>query len=266
MNIRYLLLVCLLFLGVCSFAQIEQDITDISDGKIISQYDDSPNRESVENLIDNNLASKFLSFHSSTWVMFYLPKAYILSKYTLTSGNDAPERDPKNWVLEGSHNGVTFYLIDEQKGQDFLGRNTKRNFSIAESEAYSYFRLTMENHSGSILQLSELELFGTEGEPFTELLVDFSINSYQFTNQSVSFTNASLNASKINWTFDGGQPANSAEDNPEVIYPTPGNYEVKLTVENGKETKTKIETITVKDINDWSSFKFPTVDLGLVNK
>ncbi len=86
-----------------------------------------------------------------------------------------------------------------------------------------------------------------------------------FTNQSVSFTNASLNASKISWTFDGGLPASSAEDNPEVIYTTPRDYEVKLTVENGKETKTKIETITLKDINDWSAFSYPTVDLKCAN-
>jgi len=38
------------------------------------------------------------------------------------------------------------------------------------------------------------------------------------------------------WTFEGGTPKMSAEQNPTVVYKTPGNYEVKLVVSNVDNT------------------------------
>lgn len=50
---------------------------------------------------------------------------------------------------------------------------------------------------------------------------------------SIQFTNTSEGSiSSYNWTFDGGIPATSTEINPEVIYNTPGTYDVQLTVAN----------------------------------
>ncbi|MFA8449600.1 MAG: T9SS type A sorting domain-containing protein [Bacteroidales bacterium] len=39
----------------------------------------------------------------------------------------------------------------------------------------------------------------------------------------------------IKWEFEGGEPATSIEDHPEVTYKEPGKYKVKLTVYNGDE-------------------------------
>ncbi|WP_328564963.1 hypothetical protein [Streptomyces coelicoflavus] len=33
--------------------------------------------------------------------------AAVLDHYTLTSANDAPDRDPRDWVLRGSDDGTT---------------------------------------------------------------------------------------------------------------------------------------------------------------
>ncbi len=51
-----------------------------------------------------------------------------------------------------------------------------------------------------------------------------------------------------NWTFEGGEPANSTEQNPVVVYNTPGVYDVKLTVANetSEHSQTKSELITVE--------------------
>lgn len=68
----------------------------------------------------------------------------------------------------------------------------------------------------------------------------------QFNNQS------SENAATYNWSFPGGTPASSTEENPSVTYQSAGNYTVTLTVSNAAGTNTYTETnfITVNTTPD----------------
>lgn len=49
------------------------------------------------------------------------------------------------------------------------------------------------------------------------------------------------------WEFEGGTPATSTEQNPSVVYNTPGTYKVKLTASNtyGSDVEEKLAYITV---------------------
>ena len=51
------------------------------------------------------------------------------------------------------------------------------------------------------------------------------------------------------WTFQGGTPATSTSSNPSVMWATPGNYSVSLTVTNanGSNAKTKLSYVTVSN-------------------
>jgi PKD repeat protein len=52
--------------------------------------------------------------------------------------------------------------------------------------------------------------------------------------ETIVFTDQSAGAvTSWNWTFEGGTPATSTEQNPEVLYDTPGAYDVELTVSDG---------------------------------
>jgi PKD repeat protein len=62
---------------------------------------------------------------------------------------------------------------------------------------------------------------------------------------TVNFTDESYNADAWEWTFDGGDPATSTEQNPSVVYYTAGNYNVTLTVTNTNSGST--DTYTVSD-------------------
>jgi PKD repeat protein len=74
----------------------------------------------------------------------------------------------------------------------------------------------------------------------------------------VQFTDISENSPySWQWTFEGGSPSSSDEQNPEVIYTTPGVYNVTLQVENeeGIDILTKTQYITVNDV-PLTSFSF----------
>ena len=248
-------------------AQTEFKFTDNPEGVLSSQYDDSPSGEDINNLIDNDLNSKYLTFHSSAWIVFEVKNPFILNKYIISSANDAPERDPLNWTLEGSFNGLSYHCIDIREGQDFVNRGQKKEFLIEDNvESYTFYRLSMTNNSGNILQLAEIEMYGVTGESFNELLVDFSTGSYHVTNRPISFINGSLNATSYQWAFEGASPKGSTDISPQVTYTNPGEYEVSLTAFDDVSTKTKTEIISIKDINDWSEFIYPEVQLECTNE
>ncbi len=68
--------------------------------------------------------------------------------------------------------------------------------------------------------------------------------------ESVQFTDLSSNATGWSWTFNGGSPASSTAQHPNVTYNEPGVYTVELTVTNadGSDTETKVDYITVIDV------------------
>ena len=69
-----------------------------------------------------------------------------------------------------------------------------------------------------------------------------------FENQSVTFSNNSVNANTWVWTFEGGNPSSYEGQNPpEIYYESVGEYDVSLTVTNNsvEETLTKENYVTV---------------------
>ncbi|MFT5648485.1 MAG: PKD repeat protein [Aureispira sp.] len=67
---------------------------------------------------------------------------------------------------------------------------------------------------------------------------------------SIDFIDLStINPSSWAWSFSGGTPTASNQQNPTIIYKTPGTYDVSLTVSNtdGSDTKTIAGHIVVND-------------------
>lgn len=74
------------------------------------------------------------------------------------------------------------------------------------------------------------------------LLADFTSDvTITCSGSVVDYTDLSLGTGIISWdwTFDGGTPATSTDQNPSVTYDTPGVYFVELTVEDAAGTSTK---------------------------
>jgi len=69
---------------------------------------------------------------------------------------------------------------------------------------------------------------------------------------SVDFTDHSfgLNISSWSWTFEGGTPSTSTDQNPTVLYNTGGTFDVTLTItdDNGTDSVTYYDYITVLEI------------------
>lgn len=66
----------------------------------------------------------------------------------------------------------------------------------------------------------------------------------------VNFTDLSTSATSWLWTFEGGTPGTSTDQNPTITYNSVGEYDVTLEVSDGTSTSTMLEAdmITVTDI------------------
>ena len=134
------------------------------DKEVEVQYNDSPQGEGADNLFDNVVLSKFLTYNSSVWIDFKLKEneKYRLNKYCILSANDAPQRDPKEITLKGSNDGLNWDVIDHQSNVQFSKRFETIDFSVYSKKAYSQFKIELSNHQGDILQVADILLFGSK--------------------------------------------------------------------------------------------------------
>ena len=96
-------------------------------GGTVSDKNNTTGGEGIEKLVDGNLESKYLTGSRTTWAMFKTNNPSLVSRYSLTSGNDAPGRDPKNWTLQGSNDGNNWTVIDSRENIKFqIGRASCR--------------------------------------------------------------------------------------------------------------------------------------------
>ena len=98
--------------------------------------------------------------------------AKVIRQYALTSANDFPQRDPKNWRLQGSNDGGNTWLdLDVRKGESFLERHQRRVFTVTNSGAFATYRLLIDcvrdPASADAVQLADIELMGESNEDFS---------------------------------------------------------------------------------------------------
>ena len=67
--------------------------------------------------------------------------ARVLTGYALTSANDRPGADPRNWRLLGSNDdGKSWNLLDERRDELFAGRFERRVFALTNPAACTLYR------------------------------------------------------------------------------------------------------------------------------
>ncbi len=90
--------------------------------------------------------------------------------------------------------------------------------------------------------------------------VDFFDDDFQAP-VTLQCTNHSISETSYLWTFEGGTPATSTLENPSVTFHNPGTHTIQLTVNNGKNTATSSDQITV--IADTNLRSFSNVKFGI---
>jgi len=135
--------------------------------KAVTASAENPPGETAVKLTDNDSSTKWLAFQRTGWVTYQLATPTAVVKYSLTSADDAPGRDPKDFTVQGSNDGSSWSDLDRQTGQTFGGRFATKVYSFTNPTAYAYYRLNVTANSGdSLIQLADWDLSdGTNVRP-----------------------------------------------------------------------------------------------------
>lgn len=152
-------------------------------------------------------------------------------------------------------NGATIQLWSSLNSESHTGwewRKIEIPYIIRDAGT---FRLRFRYTSGSLA--AALSPGGCQASFYVD---DISVSSYASapegttitSGQSVQFFNHTDSPASLTWSFPGGTPSTSSEENPVVIYNKPGIYDVSLTAKNSRNIS---DTYTAKD--------FITVEVGM---
>ena len=112
----------------------------------------------------------------------------------------------------------------------------------------AYIVFESVNAFGNNLFLDDISVRGICGTPPANVVAAFSASNTSICQGDiVSFTDASQNATSWSWSFQGGTPATSTQQNPSIQYSATGNFTVSLTATGnlGSDTEVQAGLITV---------------------
>jgi PKD repeat protein len=201
------------------------DTTDNRTGIISAQGENTASGEVATNAFDNLSATKWLDFATNnpttraSWIQYRYANGLscIVTQYTATAANDAPERDPKNWRFQGSTNaGSNWITLNTRTNQTFTNRLDRRVFNFTNLTAYNAYRFQIDSvfntNTAVAVQLAELEFIGP------------SVSTYA-------------------WNFGDG--SSSTAQNPAHSYTTNGTYTVSVVASDGVSLATNTFTVDI---------------------
>jgi hypothetical protein len=144
----------------------EKDVTDR--GTLSVAYENTGGAdagESSKHLVDNNLNTKYLSQTTPPdfWFQEFFSTPQVVNAYSFTSGNDANDRDPMDWNVVASNDGITWDTVDVRIGETFPSRTQTRHFTLNNNSntAYKYYRVNVtkkEDGGNGLFQMTEWRL------------------------------------------------------------------------------------------------------------
>lgn len=140
---------------------------DISSASLSASYANTVNsNEDYSRAFDTDTATKWLIYEAveePVWLQAVLPSSTAVTKYAITSANDAAERDPSSWELAASNDGVNFVVLDVQTGVTWDERLERQVFSLSNTNEYTYYRFDFnavrDMDVANSLQLSSIILY-----------------------------------------------------------------------------------------------------------
>jgi len=141
-------------------AAAQASVGMLKDGGKVSAGANGFGGEGPDRAFDGKPDSKYCVGSPTMWLQYQYPgnaKAKVVS-YSITSANDSPERDPKDWKLLGSNDGKEWKELDSRSGENFAKRFDKKTFEVKNPGEYSIYKLDVTaNHGTGTSQLGELE-------------------------------------------------------------------------------------------------------------
>jgi fibronectin type 3 domain-containing protein len=144
------------------------EVSSLPSVGIASANSENPPNETAAKAFDGSVDTKWLTSGNTGWLQYYFRGiAKTVVRYDLSSANDVPGRDPRDWQFQGSHDGTNWITLDTRTGEIFTARKQTRPYPISNNTGYEYWRLniTANNGDANNVQLSEMAFTFFVGVP-----------------------------------------------------------------------------------------------------
>ncbi|MBU2179637.1 MAG: discoidin domain-containing protein, partial [Gammaproteobacteria bacterium] len=112
--------------------------------------------------LDHNEWKGAPTVEKPSWVQIQFAQPQAVNSVLITSANDAPARDPENFQVLASNDGVTWVSLAEFIGESFDNRFERKQFRFINGLEFSYYRLNITKNKGddTLMQVAEIEFVG----------------------------------------------------------------------------------------------------------
>lgn len=127
--------------------------------------------EGAAQAFDGTTATKWFTTvgsGSAGWLQYDFGEGFrwVVTRYDLSSANDEPARDPRDWQFKGSNDGINWTTLDTQSGQSWESRLLTTQYAVSTPGPYQYYRLNIAANNGAgDIQLSEMALYAYGNTP-----------------------------------------------------------------------------------------------------
>jgi hypothetical protein len=162
---------------------------------------DNPPNETKEMAFDGDINTKWLDLvvpngtTNFSWIQYVYPvnETHMVNQYAITSANDAPERDPKDWRFYGVGATNNLTLLDTRTNQTFGSRFQTRTFAFTNTTDFRGYRLQISKvgnpNTASGVQLAELVFIEPTGSILREYWLGISGASVSDLTSSANYPN-----------------------------------------------------------------------------
>jgi len=176
-------------------------------GTASASSEDAPS-ESAAQAFDGTTATKWFtgsSAGSTGWLQYNFGNSvkWVVTRYDLSSANDEPTRDPRDWQFQGSNDGTNWTTLDTRSGQSWESRLLTKQYSVSAPGPYQYYRLniTANNGAGDI-QLSEMALYAYGDTPPSSAYSQIEAEDYD-TQSGTDTETCSEGGQNVGWIENG---------------------------------------------------------------
>ena len=273
----------------------EDDGIDGTDGaagnwnwtSILASSENAWTSEGAYNVFDNQVGGGDMKWccegpTQSIYVQF--STTYVLTHFTITSGNDAGGRDPDQWEIQGSNDGsnwTTIFEYDDDGTSPFTARSQVIRYNgggddFDTPDAYSYFRYIVTSIvSGSLHQINELEFFGTEStsssssttDPTTDSIVVGGIDAeFKEVNKFISQSTSTI-ASRLSNLRKNRLNENFSTKNVKLDFGNPAinNLISNISTNDSLSLENALSKITPNNWSSWTEGTISMTKLGSTN-
>jgi hypothetical protein len=127
-------------------AKPERPMVNVATGGTAS--DNANNAGNAKRAFDLNSATQWFSKGVQGWLQYDLGHMETVQRYSVISSNNGVARDPKDWQLLGSNDGITWQTLDAQSNQVSTQPYTLKRYPVSRPGSYRYYRLNITANNG----------------------------------------------------------------------------------------------------------------------